>query len=100
MCLNHTHLQRGSTSQYTFSPRRVLHAGQLHYNTISTLLLNHRLSHAQLIHPVAQGGQVLLHSGLLNAFFLLRFERSGQTEIAASVAIVIFHARKILLQLG
>ena len=50
-------LQHGGRLHDLFDPRRIVHAGQLHQNLIlpQTVFLNDRLSHAQLVNPVANG---------------------------------------------
>src|SRR5205814_918310 len=53
-------LQRRGAAEYFLRARRVLHARQLHDDTVQTLALYHRLGHAELVHTVAQRRDVLL----------------------------------------
>ena len=49
-------------------PLGILDAGQLHQNPALALDLNGRLGHPELIHPVADGFQRLLHGVVLQMF--------------------------------
>ena len=85
LVIDHAHFQRRGAPENILGARRVLHAGQLHHHAIHALLLDHRLGHAQLVHAIAQGQQVLLHGRILNAPFGFRFERRLQHKLAASL---------------
>ncbi len=76
--IHQPYFQGRRAAQNILGTRRVLYAGQLHHDSIHALLLDHRFGHTQFIHPVAQGDQVLLHGGFLNACLFLRFERRHQ----------------------
>ena len=58
--LVHQHdLERRRASNNTFSLGGVLHTGQLHHNAVLTLLLDHRLGHAEFVHTIIERGDVL-----------------------------------------
>ena len=61
-----TKLQVGGLAQNPLGLSGILHARQLHYDTVGTLTLHQRLSHPQLIDPVTHGSQVLLHRVVAN----------------------------------
>ena len=78
-----THFQRGGTAQNVLGLGRVLNAGQLHHDAVDTLLLNHRLGHAQFIDPVVQRHHVLLERLVLDAAGGLRLDGGAQLVIGA-----------------
>src|SRR5690606_24898730 len=61
---------------------RVLHTWQLHHDTVTTLPLYQRLSHAQFVHPVAQRRQVLLDRIILDGTYL----SIGQSQLEQEIA--------------
>ena len=77
------HFQRRGAAQNVLGLGCVLHAGQLHDDTVNALLLDHRLGHAQLVDPVVQRQHVLLERLVLNAARGLGLDAGGQLELAA-----------------
>ena len=79
--IDHAQLQRGGTADDVLGLGGVLNARQLHDHAVQSLLLNHRLGHAQLIDPVVQRGDVLLQRGVLHGHLGRRLERARQAQI-------------------
>ena len=68
LLVHHPHFQGRGAAEDVLGLRRVLHAGQLHDDTVGARLLHDRLGHAQLVDAIAQGGEVLLQGEVLDAF--------------------------------
>ena len=73
---HHAHFQRGGAADDVFGFGGVLHAGQLHHDAVGAGLLNNRLGHAQFVHAVVQGVDVLLHGSIAD----LRLSGFGQAH--------------------
>ena len=66
--VHQTEFQRCSGAQNLFRARGVLNTRQFYNDTVSTLTLHQRFSHAQLVYTVAQNVDVLLN-GIFTRFF-------------------------------
>ena len=100
LLVDHPHFQRGGAPEDALGVRGVLHAGQLDHDAIGTGLLDDRLRHAQLVHPVAQRGQVLLDGELLNALLRLRPQRTDQQILAVAILATQQQVGEIALDEG
>ena len=74
------HLERRGAAEDFLRLGRVLHARQLHHDAVGALLLDDRLRHAELVHPVAQRGDVLLEREILRALLRLGLERCAMRD--------------------
>ncbi len=74
LLVDHADFQGGGTAQNVLGLGGVLYAWQLHDNTGSPLLLDHRFGYAQFVDTVSQGGDVLLQGKFLHARFGFRLE--------------------------
>ncbi len=77
--IDHVELQGRGRAQDLLGTGGVLDTGQFHHDAFGTLLLYQRLGYAQLVHPVADDGDVLLEGVLLH-FLDLGFTQGGQQD--------------------
>ena len=77
--IDHVEFQGRGRAQDLLGTGGVLNTGQFHHDALGTLLLYQRLGHAQLVHPVADDGDVLLEGVLLH-FLDLGFTQTGQQD--------------------
>ena len=100
MRFNHANFQRGRAAENFFGACGVLHAGQLHHNTVRALLLDNRLGHTQFVHAIAQRGNVLLEREFLRARDGLQLEFGNNLEFRAILLRFQFQIGKRLFNLG
>ena len=93
---HHAHFQCGGAADDVFGFGGVLHAGQLHHDTVGAGLLDNRLGHAQFVHAVMQGVDVLLHGGIAD----LRLSGFGQAHHQVVAVSLQFRIRSGFFQLG
>ena len=82
MRLNQAHLQAGSAPEYVLRASGILHAGQLHNDAVSALLLDDRFGDTEFVDAVAQGCDVLFERRLLGVDQGLRRQGGCQTVLA------------------
>ena len=99
--VGHAELQGRGRAQDVFGPGGVLHARQLHHHTLQALLLDDRFGHAQLVHALAQGGDVLLQGQAPGLRDRVVAEPGQQGKFAAlGLRLLKLQVGKIILYLG
>ena len=78
-------LQRRRRAEQVFHLARILHPRQFHDNAPLSLLLDHRLGHAERVHAIAQRGDVLFESQLACRALLLGGHEHAHEVIAVLV---------------
>src|SRR5665647_166314 len=92
----HANFQGGGATEDFLGLGRILHAGQLHHYAVRTLLLDNRLGHAQLIHTVMQGLDILFKGEFLDAFLCGQTQAGNQQLFTAAVSLFQRQIRKFL----
>ena len=77
-------LDGGCCGEYLVEAIRIAHARQLNHNPIDALALHQRLGHAEFVHAVTQGGDVLLDGEVLSCLDLrFRHAHTQRLTVAA-----------------
>ncbi len=87
--VHHAEFQRRGGAQDFLGAGGVLHARQLHHDALLSLLLDHRLRHAELVDPVPEGGDVLLQGEV--AHLPGRLLADGKRQRRRAVGVPLLH---------
>ena len=83
--VHHAELQGRGGPQDLLGARGVLHAGELYHDARLALLLDDGLRDAELVHAIAQGGQVLLQGQLALFFHILGLDSEPERRVGPVV---------------